>query len=427
MYGGCVQLSGGKKLVGRGAICGDSWCNVEKGENKENCPGDGCTNNAPAHTVQPTQVNTLTQPSTSPPYQQGPHPGQTVYPQGPYEGYGQYGPQGPQYQGPSEEEMKRMREEQFKMMKQGMRQFARGVTQMQRFVSRLEARLKRQGIGIPAELKNALAAAPALVKKFEAAQTFEEVEGLMEDMQDIATTMQEWGPRLGELEGLAQMLRDADRQSRQMYGAFKRVERTAKRNEQLADDAKQLEIMLGVMSKKVKDAQELAKTDPEAAMDLIGDFFADAEEYWGLQSLIEMMTNLRKGLSQANIELTRAKQRVRTLERRKDADQAFVAEAKGLLAQIEGALPALRTLVNTKGVDLEEVKYQAEEFWRLIEEFEDLLATADENVYAPKVQKGQGFDAEIPEGFIMESPAFLPAVESPLSSPVSAPPVPAVP
>jgi len=83
--------------------------------------------------------------------------------------------------------------------------------------------------------------------------------------------------------------------------------------------------------------------------------------------------------------------------------------------------------VNTKGVDLEEVKYQAEEFWRLIEEFENLLAMADENVYAPKVQKGQGFDAEIPEGFIMESPALFPAVESTLSSPLSTSTAPAVP
>src|SRR3989338_5286386 len=149
--------------------------------------------------------------------------------------------------------------------------------------------------------------------------------------------------------------------------------------------------MLGVMSKKVKDAQELAKTDPEAAMDLIGDFFADAEEYWGLQSLIEMMTNLRKGLSSATTELTRAKQRVRTLERKKDADQALVAEAKDLIAQVEEALPPLRTLVNTKGADLEEVKDRAEAFWQLIEEFENLLAAADENVYAPKVKQGQGF------------------------------------
>lgn len=394
MYGGCVQLSGGKKLVGRGAICGDNWCNAEKGENKENCPSDGCTNMPPqTQTVQPTQT-TWTQP-------QGPQYPGPGYPQGPSDGQDQYGPQGPQYQGPSEEEMARMREQQCQMMKRGMKDFMRGFTRMQQYVTRLERKLKGV-VGMPPELKSALQAAPALVKKFEAAQSCDEVENLVGDMEDIAMAMQDLGPRLGEIEGLGQMLRESDRQVKDMYRNFKRAQAVARRNAALADEVKELEVTVGVMSKAVADAKALAKTDPFGARDVLEEgFWGATGEFYERLRLVDMLSNVGRALSQANSELLRADRRVNTLARRKDVPKEAIADLKSMFVEIKAMVPQLKELLAQKPVDFDELGTAAESFWGRISEFEAEMQNWGASTYVPKFQEGAGIEFDIPEGFIM--------------------------
>ena len=128
-----------------------------------------------------------------------------------------------------EEQEKRMREQQFQQMKRGMSQFARGVTQMTRFAAQAKTRLAKQGVALPLELTNALAKAPELLAKLKAASTQEEFEDLMGDMQDIGMIMQEWGPKMGELQRLAGMLKEADRNVRDMARAYNRNKAVAKR------------------------------------------------------------------------------------------------------------------------------------------------------------------------------------------------------
>lgn len=400
-YGGCVNLSGGKKLVGRGAICGDGWCNTEKGEDRGNCPAE-CTN-AQVQTVVPQQANTITQPSYPTQYPQG------QYPQGQYPGQygqneGQYPQGGLRNFGPSEEDMERMRKEQFVMMKKGIRQFTRGVDQMRRFVQRLKPRLARQGVGIPPELENALAKAPELVKKFEAVQSFEEVEALMEDMQDIGMAMQEWGPRLGELEQLAGMLTRADKDVKNMYRAFKRLQTAAKRRQELLDPVRELEGMVGALTKVVAEAKGLAKTDPESAMDKVQEFYDSTEEVWNLVSLMDMVQNLQKGLTQARSELAAGDRRVRTLERSGTADPSVIEDLKAALNEIRETLPELQALVKAKPVDYEVVRDAAEAFWEKIKEFENMMAEQGQSFYVPTVKQGAGLEVDIPEGFISTVP-----------------------
>ncbi|MEK7164455.1 MAG: hypothetical protein AAB779_00760, partial [Patescibacteria group bacterium] len=148
---------------------------------------------------------------------------------------GQFG-QGQFNQGPSEADMKRqeeqekrMREQQFQQMKRGMSQFARGVTQMTRFAAQAKTRLAKQGVALPLELTNALAKAPELLAKLKAASTQEEFEDLMGDMQDIGMIMQEWGPKMGELQRLGGMLSQLNRDVRNMSTNFNRVKRAAAR------------------------------------------------------------------------------------------------------------------------------------------------------------------------------------------------------
>lgn len=299
--------------------------------------------------------------------------------------------------------MKRMKEEQFRQMKRGMDQFSRGVTQMKRFVDRAKARLEKQGVGIPLELINAMAKAPELLAKLKAAKTIEEFEDLMGDMQDIGMIMQEWGPKMGELERLGQMLSQASRDLRNMSTNFKRVKRAAARRPELADALKEVEAMLGVMGKKAADAKALAKADPEGALELVEDFYGNSEEYWNTVAIIDMVANVTRGLSQANSEIRRAETRIRNLERSKQADKEVIAALKEMITSIKESLPELRAVLARRPVDYEEIKFAAESFWEQIQEFENLLSEQGQGFYAPTVKSGQGINIDIPEGFLGSS------------------------
>lgn len=299
-----------------------------------------------------------------------------------------------------EEQEKRMREQQFQQMKRGMSQFARGVTQMTRFAAQAKTRLAKQGVALPLELTNALAKAPELLAKLKAASTQEEFEDLMGDMQDIGMIMQEWGPKMGELQRLGGMLSQLNRDVRNMSTNFNRVKRAAARRPELADALKEVEAMLGVMGKKAADAKVLAKSDPEGALELVEDFYSSSEEYWSTVSVVDMVANVTRGLSQANTEIRRTEQRIRTLERSKQADAETIATLKEMLTAIKATLPELQAVLKRRPVDYEEIKLAAEDFWEQIQEFENLLAEQGQGFYAPTVKSGANLKLDIPEGFL---------------------------
>jgi uncharacterized phage infection (PIP) family protein YhgE len=383
-YGGCVTLSGGKKLVGDGAICGDRWCNIEKGENKENCPTE-CTNAPSGTSVRPRPLPSTTQyPSEQ--YQRGPG--------GP--------PSGEEGSEMGEEDSRQIREkeEQFRRMKQNINQFVKGIDQMQRQVKRMQAKLKQSGVAIPPELMNALAKAPELINKLRAAKTFEEAESLMEDIQDIGQVMQDWGPRLGELEQLGSMLKNINSDVRRMQTAFKRINVQVKKKPILQEPVTELENLLGTMTAMATEAKALAKTDPEAALDKVSEFYANSEEYWNQISYLDMLTNLTKGLSQATNHLKQAERRIKALERRKGINPEMLAELKAILAELKERLPQLKEYLKQRSVDFEELKAAGEDFWDKSVQFENLMAEIGEGTYMPKVKSGQGVNIVVPEGFI---------------------------
>ncbi|MBI4122561.1 MAG: hypothetical protein HY462_01035 [Parcubacteria group bacterium] len=212
--------------------------------------------------------------------------------------------------------------------------------------------------------------------------------------------MQEWGPRMGDLDRLAGMLSQADRDLRNMSRAFTRTKNLPKRRPELTDAVKELEAMVGVFTKRVADAKTLAKTDPEGALDLLESFYGESEEFWNAVALVDMVSNISRGLSQANTELRRNEQKIRTLERNKTVDAETIAALKDMLAGIREALPELRAVVAKRPIDYEEVKIVAEDFWNQIQEFENLMAETGQSFYAPTIKGGAGIEVDIPDGFI---------------------------
>lgn len=267
----------------------------------------------------------------------------------------------------NEQEMKRRQEEQLRMMKQRLNEFTRGFEQLKKLAERMKPRLARVGVGVPAELTNALARAPELVAKIKAATTVEEVEDAMFDLQDIGQTMQEWGPRFGDLMRLGDMLQQAQKTKiKELTRAQARVKGYVKTRPELTELVADLNQLAQDMTRAVADAKELAKTDPEAALDkLDDDFYGHMEEFWNLVATIDMVRDLRRGLRQADSEIRRADQTIRALERKK-APAETIAQLKDLVGQIKTLLPQLREILKQRPVDYEALRDAAEEFWQLV-------------------------------------------------------------
>jgi len=190
---------------------------------------------------------------------------------------------------------KEQERQQFKMMKQNIKQFEREMKRMTQYVTSMEKRLKRQNIGLPQELQNALTEIPGLTAQLKAAEDFEQFEEAMSKMQDVMMVIQDWSGRLHELEQLGQMLKDVQRQVNDMYRSFKQLQARLKRRPELQEELKSLEAMVGVMSRRVTDAKALAKTDSEEALNKVREVFDNTEEFWSEYQFLQMVSDLLQG------------------------------------------------------------------------------------------------------------------------------------
>ena len=383
-YGGCIQLARDKKLVGNGAVCGDRFCDIEKDENKENCSSE-CSNE-PKRSQSTTQYQS--EPSNRP--VEGQNGSENIM---------------------SEEQQRQNQDQQFKMMKKGIDQFARGVKDMQKYISRIKTKLARVGVNIPPELENALNRAPELITKFKNAKSVEEVESLMADMEDIAYVMQDWGPRLGDLERLGEMIKQADQQVKKMQSALKRAQNAAKRKTELVEPVIELETLFNELKALNADTKVLAKTDPESALDKIDEFFGNMEEYWNQVSFVDMITNLQKGLSSAKSQIAAAERRLKSLERTKKVDAQTIAELKDMLAEIKAKLPELQTLMKQKPIDYDAIQALGEELWDNVQMFENTMALYGQSNYLPILKTNSGVKFEAPQGFISSPNQSIPTME----------------
>lgn len=314
--------------------------------------------------------------------------------------------------GPSEEDRKRMDEERLKQMKRNMGQFERGIKQMERMVKRMEPRLARAGVGIPQELKAALAKAPEAVAKIKAAKTAEELEDLMDDIQDIGESMQEWGPKFGDLDRLAKMLPRAAQDLKNMKRSVDRVAKGVKKMPSSEEAAAELKASFDAMSASLAEAKTLAATDAEAALQkLEADFYDKMEEFWNAVAEVDMLQNLAKGISQGQSELRRAESRIRSLERSKKITAETAAELREMLSGIKTHLSTVQALAKAKGADIDELRTAAETFWESVREFEERMADLGQSFYEPTIQRGESYNFELPEGFDFGSSGGGPSEE----------------
>lgn len=336
------------------------------------------------------------------PIQQEPHQYQpSQAPEDPNKFPGQFG-QGEQGQGENQYRAQ-YDAQRLEGMKRGLEQFSRGFKQMERMITRMKKTLKTCSVAIPQELQAAIDEAPKMIEAIQKAETVEDLEQLMNDIPEVGAAMQEWGPRLGDMTQLCEMLKHTNREVKNVERRLNQLKTAAKKNQTIQELVAQLDATVAQMKTAVTEAKQLATTgDVEAAVDrLENGFFDQMEEFWSSVQQIEMVRNLTQGLRQAKSELRKADARIKQLERGKKIDAATASELRGLLSDIKAKIGEVEA-VDRK--DTEAVMSLAEELWDRMEAFQDRMEELGQGFYETTVKGGkERVDIELPDAFKFES------------------------
>lgn len=323
------------------------------------------------------------------------------------------GPGGPGGFGPGGEgfDEDAMQKQQLKMMFQGMKQGMRGMSQGIKMMKSMLPKLAKQGVTPPQELSDALAKAEefiAYVGKIKSADDIEDADAFMDrmsDMADVGSVLQEWGPRIGDLMRMGQMMKEADKRMKQIDRDVKRVKaQAAKSKVDLSDLVSSLDTAVAELKQLFADAK--AKTDPEEKQDAVESFFDKIGDLYDTVQLIDGLKNLTKMRADWARRLQQNDRDIKQLQKKKLDVNAMTAAQQ----ELKPKLGEFDALLKQKPLDQDALLALREEAMTLQEQFDDakdeLLGTESdlpqlkvEKFNAPKLDFGafQQFKKEKPE------------------------------
>lgn len=299
--------------------------------------------------------------------------------------------------GPSEEDMKKMDERRLKDMKRGLSQFTRSAKSMKKNVDRMKTTLSKCGVGIPEELTNALASVGSLAEKINNAQSADELDEAVGDIEDVGAVMQDWGPRLGELNRLCQMLRQADRDFKQVERSLKRYQAKNTAKTDISEILAEYQANVETMRQALNQAKELSKTDPEEALTKIeDDFYGNMDNVRNSEQAVDMILNIGRGISQANSEIRRIDQNIKALKRKKVA----TADLEALAAEYKEKLAGIKRMIKEK-VGAEELINEVEAVFDVREKIYDALQEYGIGSMEPQIKENKSFNMQVnlPDAF----------------------------
>jgi len=306
-----------------------------------------------------------------------------------------------QQQKQMEEQQKKMDEQRFKMMKQGLSQFKQGTQRMKTQVAQMEKKLSSCGVSMPEELKTAITDSQAAIPKIDAAKDATELESIMDEVSSSGQAMQEWGPKLGNLDRLCQMLKDADNQMKRMTkendAQVKRVQ--AKKNLDLSGLIVDLKDQTDQLKQALADARTESKTDPESALSTLQDgFYGSLSDRDNTRQAIEMALNVTQGLKNSDKEIKKYSSAIDRLKKQKKD----VGDLPQQLADLKSRQSDIQALLKTKfdPSDLTDLIQEAFDIRdQIVNDLEDLGALND---YMSQAKSSSGVQFQLPKGFGMQ-------------------------
>jgi len=305
--------------------------------------------------------------------------------------------------GPSEEDMKKMDERRFQDMKRGLSQFSKGTSQMKKSVERARKTLAKCGVGIPEELDNALKATDGLIKNIQDATTADELENIISDVEDVGMTMQEWGPRMGDLSRLCQMMRQGDRDMKSLEREVKKMESRVKANKKLdlTEALNQFKANVASIKGVFLNVVTLAKTDPASALEKLEDeFYGTMDDVQNSRMVIDTALNVSQGLRNASSEIKKIESQIKSLKKKKIDTSA----AEDLLATMKEQIAELQKLIKGK-FDAEELIVMVEDAYQTRSDLQSILEElSGSSVYVPNIKADtkMNINVDLPDAFMKQ-------------------------
>lgn len=323
------------------------------------------------------------------------------------QGEGNNGQQGPQFnnnggnnngqQRPSEEQQKKMDEQRLKDMKRGMSQFSRSITMMKKSVAKNKTTLSKCGVSMPEELVNALNSSDSLVAKINGAKTADELDEAVGDIEDISSVMQDWGPRLGDLNRLCQMLKQADRDMKQLDRSLASYQKKNTAKMDISGILAEYKTNIDGMRQTLAQAKELAKTDADEALTKIeDDFYGNMDNVRNSEQAISMVLNIGQGIRQAASDIKRIDSSIKALKRKKVDTADLEVQAADFKQQVE----EIKTMIKGK-FDVEELISKVETAFDNRQQISDALQEYGIGNMAPQIKENKSMNVQVnlPDAF----------------------------
>ncbi len=300
-------------------------------------------------------------------------------------------------QGPSEEQQKKMDEQRLKDMKRGMSQFSRSITMMKKNVAKNKVTLGKCGVSIPEELTNALNSSDSLVAKINGAKTADELDEVVGDIEDVGSVMQDWGPRLGDLNRLCQMFKQADRDMKQLNRSLASYQKKNTAKMDITEILAEYKANVDGMNQTLAQAKELAKTDPDEALTKIeDDFYGNMDNVRNSEQALNMVLNISQGIRQATSDIKRMESSIKALKKKK----VDTADIEAQVADFKQQIADIKVLIKSK-FDVDELIGKVETAFDAREQISDALQEYGVGNMEPQIKANKSMNVQVnlPDAF----------------------------
>jgi hypothetical protein len=314
------------------------------------------------------------------------------------QGFGPQGMQGNPQGEFSDQDMgqreQQMDEQRFKMMKQGAKQFMAQVKMMKKRMEQLKKKMK--GCMLPAEIDNALSATDGLVAKIESAQSADELESVLTDVEDVTSTLQESGQEIPEFMRACTMKNRIGKDVANLERKAKPILAKGKKVPELAELVQTLEGDIAAVKALVKEGEALAGTDVSEAGSKFEEAYDKFQDIGDGMEALDISLNLQKNLARLTKKVKSYEAAIVRKERKKEdmtEERASLEEFKSSLSELQAAIK------NKEGkdalIDLVQSLYETKQA------LDELLGgPVDGQSLVPKINvQEKGFDFQAPEGF----------------------------
>jgi len=250
---------------------------------------------------------------------------------------------------------------------------------------------------MPEELVNALNSSDSLVAKINNAKTADELDEAVGDIEDISSVMQDWGPRLGDLNRLCQMLKQADRDQKQLDRSLASYTKKNTTKMDITEILAEYKTNVEGMRQTLADVKVLAKTDAEEALTkLEDDFYGNMDNVRNSEQALNMVLNISQGIRQATSDIKRMESSIKALKKKK----VDTADIEAQVADFKQQIADIKVLIKSK-FDVDELIGKVETAFDAREQISDALQEYGVGNMEPQIKENKGMNVQVnlPDAF----------------------------